>query len=208
MPHDSQPQADNSTRRQLTEALAARLRDPQQDIGQLGITFGGLRFVGTEGLSKEDRRAYLRVMYRYVARQRNHPGYEWLHRNPAVQALKIEADLRALVQGRILALAPQPEIVEQARSLAYTVRHLTSSELALDLALNRVVSRSIAKVLDAAPALVPMAIAVLVAKDVVGALNEASLSEQEKAQQIEEEHRHDREWQSVQIDQHEYERDR
>jgi hypothetical protein len=122
--------------------------------------------------------------------------------------LAIERDFRALVHGRILALAPKPEVVEEVQNVAYTVRHLTSTELALDLGINRVISRSIAKVLDTAPALAPVAVAVLIAKDVLGALNEASLSEREKARQIEDEHRHDREWQFGQEERHDYERDR
>lgn len=170
--------------------------------------FGGIRYTGCEGLSSEERGDYRRTMSAYVRARKDRPAYQRADGSTARQALAIERDLRTLVQGRILALVPKPEIVERVQGLAYTVRHLTSPEAALDLALNRIVSRAIVKALDAAPALVPMAVAVLVAKDVLGALNEASLSEQEKMQQVEDEHRHDREWQFVRENSHECERER
>jgi hypothetical protein len=122
--------------------------------------------------------------------------------------LAIERDFRALVHGRVLALAPKPQAVEEMQNVAYTVRHLSSAALALDMGINRVISRSIAKVLDTAPALAPAAVAVRVATDVLGALHVASLSEREKVRQIEDEHRHDREWQFGQVERHDHERER
>lgn len=170
--------------------------------------FGGIRYEGCEGLTPEERREYRRAMKLYVAQHSNHPAYQRSDGNSARQALAIERDLRTLVHGRVLALVPKPELAEEAQSVLYTVRHLGSPKEALDLVLHRAVSRSITKVLAAAPALVPMAVAVLVAKEVLGFMSELSLSDQEKAKELEDEHRHDREQQFLQANQHDYERER
>jgi hypothetical protein len=125
-----------------------------------------------------------------------------------LQALAIERDLRALVHGRLLQVLPKPELLQEAQGALYIVRHLKSPKAALDLVFQRAISRSITQVLDAAPVLVPLTVAILVAKDVLGALNEHALSEREKAKQWEDEHRHDREQQFLQENRHDYERER
>lgn len=170
--------------------------------------FGGIRYEGCEGLSPEERREYRRAMSRYVEAHEDHPAYRRQDGNHALQALAIERDFRALVHGRLLKVLPKPELLEEAQGALYVVRHLTSPTAALDMVLQRTISRSITKVLDAAPALVPLAVAILVAKDVLGALNDYALSEREKAKQWEDEHRHDREQQFLQENRHDYERER
>ena len=170
--------------------------------------FGGIPYEGLKGLSFEEQRDYLKAMNRYVAAQRNHPAYERQDGNDARQALQVERDLRALIHGRVFALAPKPEAVKQVQSLAYTVKHLSSPEQALAMAVNRAVSRSLRTALESAPAIAPLAVAALVAKDVLGFVNDLSLSEQEHAQRLEAESRHDREQQFMQVNEHEYERSR
>lgn len=144
----------------------------------------------------------------YVTARKEHPAYQRADGNTARQALAIERDLRALVHARLLALAPKPELIERVQNIAYVAGRLTTPEGALDLVVNRLVSRGITRALEAVPATVPLVVAVMVAKDVLGALNEISLSEREKREEIEDEHRHDREWQYVQVERHEYERER
>jgi hypothetical protein len=81
-------------------------------------------------------------------------------------------------------------------------------EGAVNLVVHRLVSRTITMALEAAPAALPLAVAERAAKNVLSALNELSLSEREKQKQVEEEDRHDQEWQFAQIERHDYERDR
>jgi hypothetical protein len=61
---------------------------------------------------------------------------------------------------------------------------------------------------EAAPAPTPLAVAVLVVKDVRGVLYGMRLPERQKQEQVEEEHRPDREWQFSRVNRLEYERGR
>jgi hypothetical protein len=169
--------------------------------------FGGIRYAGYEGLSPDEQQGYRRALAPYVRAQRLNPAYSHSG-NSARQALAVERDLRRLIHGRLLDLAPKPELVERVQNIAFVAGRFTSAEGALDLAVNRLVSRAITGALEAAPAAAPLAVAVLVAKDVLGALNEWSLSDREKRKEVEDEHRHDREWQFVQVNRRELERER
>jgi hypothetical protein len=169
--------------------------------------FGGIRYAGYDGLSPDEQQEYRRALAPYVRGQRLNPAYSRTE-SSARQAIAVERDLRRLIHGKLLDLTPKPELVERVQNVVFVAGRFTSAEGVLDLAVNRLVSRAITGALEATPAAAPLAVAVLVAKDVLGVLNEMSLSEREKREEVEDEHRHDREWQFAQVNQHEYERER